>query len=504
MPPTISSTPVELHARFLFRQTGLPCSVRGARERSQGRGFDAVMESIGTPAEAVVESSSRSPDRERGPAVFVWGVWLAMVYGAIDFVNRFGVDVPYLDEWEMVPVLTGNERISLRWLWSQHNEHRIPLPRLLYLLIEKLSHCDFRAGPFFNVFVLSGMAAACIVVASRVRSKPSFPDAFFPLVLLHWGQWENLISGFQIVFISSVALSFVMLFVITFSCTERLPLRSAVTYGVCLMALPLCGGSGLGLVPALTSWSLYVAIVEWRVGDREGRRTARVLGGLILAAVALTGVYFIGYHRPEVHPGPPPSSWIPLTSALKVLTVGFGPAVRPYWPLSGQLMCVLLGATATVGLRLVWQGRERTRALGFLLFIGGLVCVAAGIGWSRAGLPYDASYQSRYATLCAPLLCAIYLLWEVSDRTDAARFVQACLFVVSSTLLFRNADGGVAGAKPSTDARQLVLSRALAGKPLKTIAHSYKHVYPDPGVLGSGLRMLHDAGIGAFKLINVR
>ena len=136
--------------------------------------------------------------------VFVWGVWLAMLLEALDFVSHFGVDVPYFDEWEMIPALTGNQPISLQWLWSQHNEHRLPLPRkYLYLAVEKLARCDFRAGMFFNVLALSGMAATCIVVASRLRGKPNFTDAFFPLVLLHEGHWENLIASFQVEFILS-------------------------------------------------------------------------------------------------------------------------------------------------------------------------------------------------------------------------------------------------------------------------------------------------------------
>ena len=31
----------------------------------------------------------------------------------------------------MVPVITGHESISLKWAWSQHNEHRALVPRLI-------------------------------------------------------------------------------------------------------------------------------------------------------------------------------------------------------------------------------------------------------------------------------------------------------------------------------------------------------------------------------------
>ncbi len=48
-------------------------------------------------------------------------------------ITRYGIDVPFLDQWEFVPLL-GNFRsgaLSFHDLWAQHNEHRIFFPRLI-------------------------------------------------------------------------------------------------------------------------------------------------------------------------------------------------------------------------------------------------------------------------------------------------------------------------------------------------------------------------------------
>jgi hypothetical protein len=42
--------------------------------------------------------------------------------------------------------LCGAEPVTLSWLWSPHNEHRIPLPRLLYLSSYTLAGDDVRGA----------------------------------------------------------------------------------------------------------------------------------------------------------------------------------------------------------------------------------------------------------------------------------------------------------------------------------------------------------------------
>ena len=42
-----------------------------------------------------------------GPPDLRWAVWLVQSLLLLDFVRTHSVDIPYLDDWEMVPVLTG-------------------------------------------------------------------------------------------------------------------------------------------------------------------------------------------------------------------------------------------------------------------------------------------------------------------------------------------------------------------------------------------------------------
>src|SRR5262245_39185544 len=140
-----------------------------------------------------------------GPLVFVWCVWLVLSFSLLGFVRAYCVDLPFYDEWEVLPVLLHEQPITLEWLWSQHNEHRMILGRLIYLGVVRAAHYDFRAGAFLDALVLSAAAAALIAFAHRLRGRATYSDAFFPLVLLTWGQAENLIWSFQVQFVGASA-----------------------------------------------------------------------------------------------------------------------------------------------------------------------------------------------------------------------------------------------------------------------------------------------------------
>ena len=82
----------------------------------------------------------------------------------------------------------------------------MPVPRLIFLGLNRLTTIDMRVTMYFDVLVMAALAAAMILTATRLRGRPSAADAFFPLVLLHWGQAANLLWGWQLQFFASVAL----------------------------------------------------------------------------------------------------------------------------------------------------------------------------------------------------------------------------------------------------------------------------------------------------------
>ena len=58
------------------------------------------------------------------------------------FLNQFGVNLIYYDEWAVVPLVHQSLHGSMPWtgLWAQHNENRVFVPNLIYLVLADSSH----------------------------------------------------------------------------------------------------------------------------------------------------------------------------------------------------------------------------------------------------------------------------------------------------------------------------------------------------------------------------
>jgi hypothetical protein len=154
------------------------------------------------------------------------------------WVALYGCNVPQWEDWVMVPALVGKQPHLLQWLWSQYQEHRLPLPKAIYLVLLRASDGDVRTAMIANTLMLSILCLAMILMARRLRGgQTRLADAFFPLVLLHLGHVDNILFGFQINYVISASLACVWLLIIV---GGRWPLspKGALAAGLTLSCCP--------------------------------------------------------------------------------------------------------------------------------------------------------------------------------------------------------------------------------------------------------------------------
>jgi hypothetical protein len=433
-----------------------------------------------------------SAPRSRVGAAIAWGAWAAMLAAALFFVAHYGSNVPSWDDWDMVPTLTHNQPVSWGWLWSQHNEHRVPVPRLIFLGLNRLMMVDMRVTMYFDVLMMAALAAAMILTAARLRGRFSAADAFFPLLLLHWGQAANLLWGWQLQFFASVALACVALLAIVRAGATVPVWRAAVTVGMCALLLPLCGANGLGMVPALAVWPLALALLPqvWTGGG--GTRGSRALLALGTGALALTALYFVGWERVPYHPKSQ-SVYQSLKTAVQFVTIGLGPATRDPWPISGLATLAAFGVSIVALVR-VWSDRpeERARAAGLLCFLGALASLALGLGLGRNG------FETRYVTLALPAWCAVYYIWVIyADRSSA--WAPAALALASFAALWGNTVFGVQYAQELRGQLGGFERDLAVGVPLHELLHRYgPWLHPHQDVPARYLPMLQRAHVGNY------
>ena len=130
-----------------------------------------------------------------GP-VLVWAVWGAMTATTIVLIWHCSRNIPFMDDFAFVPLMTGHEHLSLRWLWSQHNEHRAVVSRLIIAGLFRFIANDFRLALYFNSALISAAAASILILARKLRGRTSLVDVVLPLSILNLGQAETLLIGF--------------------------------------------------------------------------------------------------------------------------------------------------------------------------------------------------------------------------------------------------------------------------------------------------------------------
>jgi hypothetical protein len=349
--------------------------------------------------------------------------WAVFTLGALGFVALLGTDAPYADEWEFVPALLGDEPAG-PWLWRQHNEHRFPLPRLIYLALFRLTH-DFRSGMLFQVALLSALALGLMHFAARLRGRPHWSDAFFPVSLLHIGHWENFVMGYQLCFALYAVLA-TGLFAVALTATRATAFRSGLIAGVLALLIVTTGGSGLVVALPVCGWVAYLAAVVWRGGAKGG---ALLLLLFAVLPLVYLGAYFVDYHKPDRHPDLLADPVGVLRTAGEVLGVSFGMGFVLVWWLVAVgvvVLGVLTGALLVRRWKLDPDGRSGV--VGLLAVAAGVAGVALAIGVGRGNWGAGQGLWSRYSLLVWPLLAAAYLAWVKAGR----KWVPIVLCVVAA------------------------------------------------------------------------
>jgi hypothetical protein len=230
------------------------------------------------------------------------GVGLALAlpaFFAFGFVYRFGVDVPFWDEWELVNLLQRGHP-PLADLFAQHNEHRIFFPRLVMFALARLTAWDSRAEMWFGWGVVLSIGVLLFLEHLKAFGRSLSSAALFipcAWVVFSLRQDENLLWGWQIqITMCSLALCGSMALL---DSSDRNPtqLAGAIACGVVSC---FSFAAGLAVWPA----GVICLLARRPVGATPELRAARrrTLSIWITAGTLAVGLYLTGYVKPGAHP----------------------------------------------------------------------------------------------------------------------------------------------------------------------------------------------------------
>ena len=354
---------------------------------------------------------------------YLCGLLLLLALVPIVFVgfiiDRYGVNVPYADEWSNLILVEKWDagRLAFADLLRPHNGHRILIPRLIFLAFAQMAHGNVRAEMFFSLFICL-LTSAGLLYLLRRTVRTGWPQvlgvwALNNLLLFSPIQAENWLWGFQFqIFLSNLC---VVGAVIAVTANIRVQIRLALA---ALFAVAGTFSFGQGVLV----WPVVGLLMIVR-GER--RRRVLIWGGVTLAI--LCG-YFFSYHgkdltRPVAHWWEYPLFFVAFLGAPLAEVSNTDTMVLP--AVVGTILCAAYFGALIFCLRRGVAAREGLwLALG-AFSIGGALLAAA----SRTHFGARQALDSRYTTVAIILLMSLVGLAAslYFERPSAKRKLAALL-----------------------------------------------------------------------------
>jgi len=406
--------------------------------------------------------------------------------------------VPFWDQWDNL-ILALDElywhtaRLDLpHWLFHQHNEHRIAVPRLIFAIDRFLFATTNRFNFFCSIAIQFGLALLMISIAIRrpgQRVVEKLWIAGVVLALLFSAmQWENLLWGFQVQFLG-VNLAALATFA-TLGVGRPSAARLTVVIGIESIAVYTLS-SGV-LVPALA-----IPLALWRGWPR------RYVVVLIVAAVALLVSYLYGYQTPVFSDDPMRAIWQVREVATYVLDEIGNPFGLTFAeahfgdPLAWARLFGTIGVVAVAAFTVdMLRRREYSGPVPILiaaaLFGLGMMLLTA-LGRMKFGL----ALSSRYSSLVLMFWASLIVIATLRLGLHGARLRVPAMVVILPFLL------GLAHYQPSFAAygRTWTLPRLEATTALLANVddpEALNGVYPGPTVPRDRTPLLRERHLSIF------
>lgn len=389
-----------------------------------------------------------------------FGVLVTLIVADAWLLSTYGINCPQHDGWSVVWYLQPVPP-SLLTLFQPHNEHVLPLPRVILVGIAKLTGGNFLVAPWLSLAMLSAASFGLLIALRRLRGTTHWADAIVPAAMLNWGHAENLLNAWQLQFTLSVAL-------LAFITAEMIyaSRHSTTLAGMATALLPFCGAQGILFALPVCCWMTLTK--GWR-----GFVFACI--GMAACLVCRPGHSSFAFDLRNVAAcfslafGP---SYIPGVRGLPTLLNGFGAmhlcllSSWEYFAAIGLLVSVLA----------LWFANRTNRGLAAIM--AGCILAAVAIGSHREVNFFTKGFStigwgmcpcSRYSLLFVMLPVVAYVVFSVSSRRALASGL-ACLVFVSAAL---STPGGLAYAKQHHHIMETFLLEEKSGQKSEQLAREH-------------------------------
>lgn len=334
---------------------------------------------------------------------------------------RYGVDVPFWDQWDIAHFFENlaHGSLTLSELFEQQHEYRQFFPNLIFAALGWLTRWDVRYEMLVSLLLTCLVAYNIRQLGARTAADPLRRGVLFLLASLFIFsaiQSDNWLFGVQVVYFMPIACLTTGLCLAYY---EGLGTRAALLACACLSVV-----STFSSANGLLCWVvLPPALIAVRL---EARATWRHWLPVWGAGVAFCAVaYTYGYRSPVSHPSTSEALRHPFDALVYFVSLLGGPLAVGRRPL---VLAFIVGASALAAYLLAcayllkFRGdRELIRRTAAWVMLGAYsLGTAAMVTVGRVGFGVNQSLSTRYTTFTLYLLVSlVYLLPCVLE--DASR-----------------------------------------------------------------------------------
>ena len=373
-----------------------------------------------------------------------WLLTLLPIICLVGLLYLKTVNVPFWDEWELVPIFQHLHAGHFWWsdFWMQHNEHRLLFPNLILVGLAYVTRWNVRIESFISVLVaiLSFGILLRLLVTMGHKSKQAIP-LFLPLLLaVIWFspvQIENWQWGWQLEWFLNILGVTLVAYAIS-----KLK-NSSLSYKA--LSLILAGGilAQYSLGNGTLIWPIVVALLIYLRLPLKQILTVAVTG------VVTTFLYYWHY----TNPGEPSKSLFlkqPF-QFVKYFFIYLGRPLSFMHKTTALLGLLLFVSFISLSIYLLVYKRDAFKRVVPFVFLGLYALGSAFItDLARLGFGTVEAYSSRYTTISSLLLISVLVLfWASADELKFLkhrRYLYTTAALVVSLLVCVNVAWGVHSA----------------------------------------------------------
>ena len=328
-------------------------------------------------------------------------------------IFRYGVDMPFADEWEIAPFFTkkAQGRLSFSELFALVNEYRQFFPNLIFVHLGWLTGWDVRFEMLLS-FLLACLVSHNIYRLGRRTLEPQgklhlWAFLLSNLIIFSLVQYENWLMGQQAIYFIPIA------------CVTTCLLVSQADMGVwkrLIICAALSTVSTFSSANGILCWVVTLPVLL-RLESLKAFAKFKWQAAIWSVGFALcAALYFYDFRRPSTLPPTSESLFKPWLSVAYFLSLlgspltGYSRYLSPVAALAGLALVVVFVRAWVAYLKSAPDSGLRRRMLCWLMLGSYSAATAALITYGRAGFGLYQALNSRYTTFSLYLVVALIYL----------------------------------------------------------------------------------------------